>query len=206
MRPKISPRRIFLVVVLIGLSFFLGFVFHATLSGSIQNGLLSPIANIIIPYNQNRVNLSFPFHLTIPKIKVDASIEQVGLTADWSLSAPKDPAKVAWFNLSPRPGDNGSAVIAGHYGWKDGIPAAFDNLHKLVKGDKLYVKDGKGTATVFVVTGVQTYGKNEDASNVFISNDGKAHLNLITCEGIWDKVSKSYSKRLVVFTDKEVVK
>jgi len=35
------------------------------------------------------------------------------------------------------------------------------------------------------------------------SSDAKAHLNLITCEGVWDKVSKSYSKRLVVFTDRE---
>lgn len=30
-----------------------------------------------------------------------------------------------------------------------------------------------------------------------------AKLNLINCEGAWDKISKSYSKWLVIFTDKE---
>jgi len=35
------------------------------------------------------------------------------------------------------------------------------------------------------------------------SNDGKAHLNLITCAGVWDEVEKSHSSRLVVFADME---
>jgi hypothetical protein len=37
---------------------------------------------------------------------------------------------------------------------------------------------------------------------VFASNDGGAHLNLITCAGEWNKGKKSYSERLVVFADK----
>lgn len=161
-------------------------------------------ANVIVPYEQDKVNSGFPIRLTIPKIKVDATIGQVGLAADGAMDAPKDPASVAWFNLGPRPGENGSAVIAGHYGWKNGIPAAFDNLRKLVKGDKLCVEDGKGATTTFVVREVRTYDQNEDASDVFTSSDGKAHLNLITCGGVYDKIKKSYSNRLVVFTDKEV--
>ena len=28
-----------------------------------------------------------------------------------------------------------------------------------------------------------------------------AHLNLITCEGIWNKVNDTYPQRLVIFTD-----
>jgi hypothetical protein len=33
---------------------------------------------------------------------------------------------------------------------------------------------------------------------------GKVHLNLITCGGVWDKVGKSYSNRIVVFADMEI--
>lgn len=142
-----------------------------------------------------------PTRLKIPSINVNATIEYVGLTPDGAMDVPKSPHNVGWFKLGPRPGENGSAVIAGHYGFKKG--SVFDNLHKLDKGDKLYVQDEKGRMTTFVVREILKYDSKADALNVFDSNDGKAHLNLITCEGIWDKVSKNYSKRLVIFTDKE---
>ena len=120
------------------------------------------------------------------------------------MDVPKERANVAWFNLGPRPGENGSAVIAGHYGrWKNGKGSVFDNLHKLRKGDKIYVEDENGVIITFVVRESRRYDPNASVGDVFGSNDGKAHLNLITCEGVWDKVSKTYSKRLVVFTDKE---
>ncbi len=142
--------------------------------------------------------------LKIPKIKVDAPIISVGITQNGAMDAPKSPAEAAWFKFGPYPGDNGSAVIAGHFGpWKKGGGSVFDNLNKLKKGDKIYVEDEKGAGTVFVVRELRTYGKNDDGSSVFGSIDGRAHLNLITCEGIWDKVRKTYSNRLVVFADKE---
>ena len=56
---------------------------------------------------------------------------------------------------------------------------------------------------VFVVREARSYGLNEPAPDVFAAGDDKAHLNLITCEGVWDKATKTYSGRLVVFTDKE---
>lgn len=144
-----------------------------------------------------------PLRLKIPKIKVDSTLESVGLTVKGEVGIPKGPISAAWFNLSPRPGNNGNAVITGHYGvWKGGLPTVFNNLYKLNKGDKIYVKDDKGATTTFVVRELRTYDLKTNASEVFISKDGKAHLNLITCEGIWNKKSKSYSQRLVVFTDK----
>ncbi|PIZ82226.1 MAG: class F sortase, partial [Parcubacteria group bacterium CG_4_10_14_0_2_um_filter_41_6] len=42
-----------------------------------------------------------------------------------------------------------------------------------------------------------------DVPEVFNSSDGKAHLNLITCTGVWNKEDNAFSERLVVFTDKE---
>ena len=144
-----------------------------------------------------------PARLTIPKINVDAAVEQVGLAPDGAMDVPKGPDDVAWFNLGKRPGDVGSAVMAGHFGWKNGIPAVFDNLNKLQKGDNIYVEDEKGVVTTFIVREIRTYDQNADAGSVFSSSDGKVHLNLVTCEGVWDKIQKSYSNRLVVFADKE---
>ena len=55
----------------------------------------------------------------------------------------------------------------------------------------------------FGITGTLTLDAQGDPNAVFISNDEKLHLNLITCEGIWSKAQQSYSKRLVVFADRE---
>lgn len=151
---------------------------------------------------QKNIKFGRPVRLKIPKIGVDANFEYVGLTSDGAMDVPKNFAKVAWYNLGPRPGEKGSAVIAGHYGRKTGKGSVFDNLNKLRKGDKLSIKEKKGKIITFVVRKVQTFDPEEDALEVFSSNDGKAHLNLITCEGVWNKVSRTYSKRLVVFTDR----
>jgi LPXTG-site transpeptidase (sortase) family protein len=147
--------------------------------------------------------VALPVRLEIPEIGVDAAIEYVGLTAQGVMGVPVGPSDVAWLDQGPRPGANGSAVIAGHEGWKDGVAAVFDNLGKLKIGDKVYVLDGQGTKVTFVVRNMKTYDQNGDVPEVFASSDGKAHLNLITCEGTWNATQKSYSNRLVVFTDGE---
>lgn len=142
--------------------------------------------------------------LKIPAINVDAALTGVGLTADGAMDVPKNPSGLVWYNLGPRPGENGSAVIAGHYGvWKDGQLGVFNNLHKLQPGDKLYIDDGKGGTATFVVRESRKYDPDADASAVFSSSDGLAHLNLVTCEGEWNSTTKSYSQRLVVFADRE---
>jgi len=142
-----------------------------------------------------------PINLKIPKIGVDAAIEYVGLTSESAMEVPEGPVNVGWYKLGPRPGEKGSAVIAGHEGWKNGISAVFDNLHLLSKGDEILVQDEKGVNRTFIVREVEVYAPDGDATNVFSSRDGKVHLNLITCEGAWSFHGKNYANRLVVFAD-----
>lgn len=153
---------------------------------------------------QASLDAKLPVRLKIPSINVDAAIESLGLAPDGTMDVPNGPNDVAWFDLGPRPGEIGNAVMSGHFGWKDGISAVFDDLSTLKKGDILFVEDSKGTTIAFVVRESRLYDPEADASDVFNSNDGKSHLNLVTCEGVWDESSKSYSKRLVVFADKKI--
>lgn len=205
MRPKILSKRVLPIAAFSGLVLFAALLLFFIPKNSIQNSPASLIENVAALSNQEQVNTSneLPVRLKIPSINVDAPVEYAGLTSDGAMDVPKGPVNVAWFNLGPRPGENGSAVIAGHYGWKNNIPAVFDNLHKLSKGDKISTEDEKGVTTVFVVREIQIYGKDEAAPDVFGSDDGKAHLNLITCAGVWNKAEKTRSERLVVFADKE---
>jgi len=155
----------------------------------------------VVAFSKQTIS-GLPVRLTIPKINVDAAFEHVGLTSAGVLDTPKVPAHVAWFDKSPRPGEKGNSVVDGHYGWKDDIPAVFDALHQLQKGDMVYVVDDAGMTTAFTVRESRIYNENEDVSVLFGIDDGEAHLNLVTCGGVWNSTEKSYSTRLVVFTDK----
>lgn len=156
--------------------------------------------SIIFP-DQPRPGL--PIRIKIPAIKVDASIERVGLTLQGTVGIPQNIINAAWFELGPRPGENGSAIIDGHFGWKNGIPGVFDKLHTLRTGDKVYIEDNRGATITFLVREQREYGLHDEAADVFITSDNQAHLNLITCQGVWNKTKQSYSDRLVVFTDQE---
>lgn len=141
--------------------------------------------------------------LKIPRIKVDSAIESVGLTTQGELDVPKEITNVAWYNLSPMPGEVGTSVMDGHFGWKGDVQAVFDNLHLLNKGDKIYIVGKDNTITTFIVREIKTYELSDDVSEIFASDDNKAHLNLITCYGEWNKTEQTYPKRLTVFTDRE---
>lgn len=147
--------------------------------------------------------VGLPVRLKIPGINVDSSIEYVGLTPDGAVGIPVDPANAAWYDLSPFPGDVGSAVITGHINWYNNAIGVFANLSEVKPGDRISVTDVKGAVIPFVVREIRSYDALAQATDVFISNDGKAHLNLITCEGEWDRAAKRYSHRLVVFADRE---
>jgi len=195
------------IVSLTGIAFSAAVILSVT-GVQFPQGLTAdrPAGSLAYASFEGRADPRTPARIKIPSINVDAAVERVGLTPEGVIDVPKGHTNAAWFESGPRPGENGNSIIDGHFGWKNGIPAVFDELHRLQKGDKLYVEDGTGAVTAFVVREIRTYGENEDAKNVFISNDGKAHLNLVTCEGTWNKDRHSYSDRLVVFTDKEVTK
>jgi LPXTG-site transpeptidase (sortase) family protein len=144
-----------------------------------------------------------PKRLKIPSINIDVPLEYVGVTPSGAMDIPKSTEDVGWFELGKRPGEIGNAVLAGHYGLYAGKPSVFDNLHELKKGDKIIIEDEKGALFSFVVRERRSFDPAADATVVFSSDDEKSHLNLITCEGTWNKNAKSYSQRLVVFADKE---
>lgn len=154
-----------------------------------------------VTYGDSTSTDGLPARLKIPSIGIDARVEHAGVNPEGAMIGPRYRNNVAWFQSGIRPGENGSAVIAGHYGWKSRLLSAFDTLHTLRVGDKVYVEDGAGVVTAFIVREIKKYGKQADTAEVFFSKDGKPHLNLITCEGIWNALARGYSGRLVVFTD-----
>jgi len=201
---KALRRQTLVIVVLAGPALSAGLLFYFIPKNSTQSST-QLIENADARAKQEQTNSGLPVRLKIPGINVDAPVQYVGLTPDGAMDVPKSPDEVAWYERGQRPGEKGSAVIAGHYGrWENGQGSVFDDLHTLRKGDKLSITDDKGVTTTFVVRESRRYDPAADASDVFGSSDGQAHLNLITCEGVWNETQKSYSDRLVLFTDKEM--
>jgi sortase A len=191
-----SSRKITLLIIIALLLVGGGFYFLYNLYQ--QNNFPTPSDQASVSDQQAS---GLPKRLTIPSIGVDAPIIQVALTASGDVDTPKGPSEVAWYKLGPRPGDNGSAVITGHFGpWKDGSHSVFDNLENIKTGDQIYIKDDRGKTLTFKVMGTKTYNPDDKATEVF-STTGGSHLNLITCHGDWLANQKTYTKRLVIFTD-----
>ncbi len=146
------------------------------------------------------LKISLPKKLEIPKLKVSANIENVGLAADNNMDIPKSDWSVGWFSPGPKPGEIGSAVIAGHLDSQTGKPAVFWNLRQLQAGDYIFIIDNDGNKKRFRVIGSEQYNaENAPMEKIFGAQDG-AYLNLITCNGAWNRQERNYDKRLVVFT------
>lgn len=141
-----------------------------------------------------------PTRLRIPPIGVDASVESVGLTADGAMDVPKDYANVAWYNLGPKPGAAGNAVIAGHLDSKT-APAVFWDLRKLRPGDEVFVIGSDGIERRFVVTAMQVYKRDAAPLEQIFGAAPGTHLNLITCYGVFDRTRNEYDSNLIVYTD-----
>lgn len=154
----------------------------------------------VVEATQPQQVVSLPVRLLIPSIKVDAAIQHVGLTAEGAMGVPSNLSDVAWYQLGPKPGEAGNAVIAGHHSSRSWVGAVFDDLVKLQPGDNITIVDDRGTSIGFVVREIRIYEANSDPAEIFASSDS-IHLNLITCTGQFNMVTQSFSQRLIVFAD-----
>ncbi|HCC06356.1 TPA: class F sortase [Candidatus Nomurabacteria bacterium] len=190
MKINITTKKSPVIISIIGLIFFLIFFLYTTTQKKV---LADEVLQTIVP-----------MHLKIESIGVDALVESVGIKPSGEMDTPKLIENVGWFNLGVYPGEIGSAVIDGHYGWINNKSAAFDNLYKVKIGDIVTIKNSNNVITTFIVSNIKKYNPLDNSAAVFTSNDGKSHLNLITCGGTWDTENKNYRERLVIFTDKEI--
>lgn len=143
---------------------------------------------------------SHPDQLRIPSIKVDANVQNVGITNKGNMGTPKNFKDVGWYAYGAVPGEVGSSVIAGHVNNGLALPAVFANLEDVKIGEDIYIDTvGEGTLH-FVVTGTEVYDFDAEAPSVFTQNDGK-YLKLITCTGEWVKEYRTHNKRLVVIAE-----
>ena len=110
-----------------------------------------------------------PARLVIGSIGVDATIERRGLDANRNLATPVDYRDVAWYDLGPRPGESGDAIVNGHVDWWTG-DAVFTHLGRLHVGDAITVVRADGTNVGFKVSALRIVDANARLGSLFTSS------------------------------------
>ena len=137
-----------------------------------------------------------PVRLRIPRIAVDAPIVGVGVLGNGELDAPHQPDQVGWFNLGPRPGEVGNALLDGHFDWIS--IAVFYYLGKLEKGDRVVVVDTSGNEHRFLVDWKELVPADKAPMAGIVGATDVPALTLITCGGQFNRTTGEYTHRWVV--------
>lgn len=141
---------------------------------------------------------TLPYRLAIPQIKVEATIEPVGLINNDRMATPRDFNNAGWFQSGPRPGDVGNALIDGHVDNGFSKKGVFANLHKLKAGDSVYIYNDDSSVREFKVIETTIYKEASAPTETIFGKTERKLLRLITCSGDWNNTTKNYSDRLVV--------
>lgn len=128
--------------------------------------------------------------LHIPALGVDAGIRRVGVS-NGQLAIGGSVRDVYSWRRGVRPGQPGSAVLAGHT-WSKG-PGVFDRLGQLRPGHRVFV----GRAAFKVTRVRRVAGLSAHAVRALFSDRGKARLVLITC-GDRNNTTGVYRTRIIV--------
>jgi len=145
-------------------------------------------------------NVGLPVRVIIPSIGVDASVEQVGVTADGAMDTPADPWNTGWYAPGAKPGQTGNAAIAGHVDYHGIGPVVFWDLNKLAVGAEVLLVTDAGQTLRFMVRGSEYYTDDNAPLRDIFGPANTVNLNLITCGGTFDPTTRHYDQRLVVFT------
>lgn len=137
-----------------------------------------------------------PTRLAIPAIGVSERLHGVGLKASGAMATP-DFGDAGWYDLGPRPGAPGPAVLVAHVHGPAGDDV-FARLHELKPGDRVTVERTDGSST-FVVGSVERVGKGALPYKRIWNDTDQPVLRLITCGGKPDPVTRRYPDNTIVY-------
>jgi hypothetical protein len=141
-----------------------------------------------------------PVRIIIPKIGIASPLDRLGRAPDGTVEVPgPDRWEVpGWYELGPRPGDRGSAVILGHVDSKRG-PAVFFRLRELRAGDEIKVTRADRSSARFVVERTAQYDKQRFPTDEVYYPTLTSALRLVTCGGQFDHGTGHYRSNIIVF-------
>ncbi|MDO8265423.1 MAG: class F sortase [Candidatus Saccharibacteria bacterium] len=148
-----------------------------------------------------RVDPELPRYLRIPEIGVNSRIKHTGVNSKGAVDAPKNINDVSWFNESAKPGNEiGSSLLLGHVsGWS--APGVFKKIDKLQPGTRIEIEKGSGQKLVYEVTKGEKIPLDQVDMSKILSTEtvGQHDLKLMTCSGRYNKETKQYEDRYLIY-------
>jgi LPXTG-site transpeptidase (sortase) family protein len=145
-------------------------------------------------------NTQTPKYITIQKSGTFARVKQVDINESGNLAAPTNIFDAGWYARSALPGSKGAMIIDGHVGGRT-KPGIFAKLQNLQIGDRVIITNGAGQKFTYELMKSSVFEKNSvDMASLNVAIDpNRPGLNIITCNGNFDKKAQTYDKRLVVY-------
>jgi hypothetical protein len=136
--------------------------------------------------------------MAIPRIGVRSTVESIAFNRPEDVHAPYQWGDVAWYDLGPRPGDIGHAVVYGHL---DSLccPAVFYYLRNLRKNDLVQVAYRTGKPLTFKVQWSNVYWNNKLPVSWLYATVHERGLVLMTCAGFFHRDGTGYDHKLLVY-------
>lgn len=136
-----------------------------------------------------------PVSIVIDDLDIaDAPVVPVGINPDDTLEVPAAD-EVGWYRFGPRPGIEGSSVLAAHIAY-DGVDGVFRSLSEVEVGAEVMVGFDDGSSERFRIVSVTDYFKEELPDSLF-AREGDSQLVLITCGGGFNPDLRSYDSNTV---------
>lgn len=151
-------------------------------------------------FGSYKVAPDMPRYIRIAKAGVNNRVVKVGVKSDNELRAPNNIFDVGWYENSSKPGQPGAALMDAHVHGPT-KPGAFYNLKLLNVGDEIEVERGDGSKLKYKVAATESvpYQQVDMAKMMRPYTNGKQGLNLITCGGAYNKTTKTYEQRTLVY-------
>jgi sortase (surface protein transpeptidase) len=142
-----------------------------------------------------------PARLAVPARGVDTAVDPVGVEPDGQMTIPADVDNVGWYRFGPAPGDDGSAVIAGHVDDREQGLGAMAPLRDAAVNEEVVVTDAAGAATRWTVVAREVIEKQVLPLERLFAREGPPRLTLITCGGPFLPEFGSYRDNVVVVAE-----
>jgi sortase (surface protein transpeptidase) len=117
------------------------------------------------------------------------------------MAIPEDVDRVGWYEFGPVPGQEGSAVLAGHVDDREQGLGALAPLREAAVGDELVVTDADGTTTRWRVVSRELISKQVLPLERIFARVGPPRLTVVTCGGPFLPEYRSYRDNVVVVAE-----
>jgi hypothetical protein len=138
-----------------------------------------------------------PVAIQIPTALVDAQVETNEIV-DGVMQDPTGPWVISWYKESPKLGEKGNILMAGHLDYWDVGPAVLYNINNLNQGDTISITGEDGIVYTYEIDWRENFETANAPLDKIVGPTDNESLTLITCGGPFDYANGVYLERTVV--------